>query len=115
MPRVAALPQVRGSLAALLDEAADELLGIGLEHAVDLVEDGVDVGVEVLLAGAGLRCCGSRLRPVVGRVVPALWSALLLARHVRPSALVSNVPACKPSPTLARCGGQLAQQGGGVR
>ena len=38
------------SLAALLDEAADELLGVLLEHVVDLVEDRVDVVVELRLA-----------------------------------------------------------------
>jgi hypothetical protein len=37
-------------LAALLDEAAHELLGVLLEHVVDLVEQGVDVGIEGLLA-----------------------------------------------------------------
>ena len=50
------------SLAALLHEPADELLGVGLEDAVDLVEHAVDVGVEVLLAGARLRRCGGGLR-----------------------------------------------------
>ena len=52
MPRGACPRRRQWSLAALLDEAAHELLGVGLEDAVDLVEDAVDVGVEVLLAGA---------------------------------------------------------------
>ena len=39
-----------GSLPTLLHEAADELLGVLLEHLVDLVEDRVDVVVELLLA-----------------------------------------------------------------
>ena len=39
----AIVPWTAGSLAALLHEAADELLGVGLQDAVDLVEDAVDV------------------------------------------------------------------------
>ena len=50
----------RCSLAALLDEPAHELLGVGLEDLVDLVEDRVDVGVERLLA---LGEVGGRARP----------------------------------------------------
>ena len=38
------------SLAALLDERLHEVLGVGLEDVVDLVEDRVDVLVELLLA-----------------------------------------------------------------
>ena len=45
-------------LAALLDERLHEVLGVGLEHVVDLVEDRVDVLVELLLAlgDVALRC-----------------------------------------------------------
>jgi hypothetical protein len=43
------------SLAALLHEAAHELLGVLLEHVVDLVQDRVHVVVELFLAlGNGL-------------------------------------------------------------
>src|SRR6478752_6870224 len=114
MPRAGGPSQLPQSLATLLHEAANELLRVGLEDTVDLVENRVDVGVVVLLAGAGLRRRRRGLRRVVRRVIPALWSALLLTGHVRHSALMSTVPAVKPSATLARSGGQLAQEGGGV-
>src|SRR6476620_2228304 len=83
MRRRACPRRLRWSLAALLDEPADELLRVGLEHPVDLVEHAVDVGDEVLLAGTGLRRGGGGLGTLVRGVVPALGAALLLARHVR--------------------------------
>src|SRR5688500_7282793 len=89
MPRGAFPRRRQWSLAPLLHEAADELLSVGLEHAVDLVQDAVDVGVEVLLAGGGFRRGRSGLGCLVGGVVAALWSALLLAGHWRDLSLVS--------------------------
>src|SRR5699024_4319798 len=44
-------PRTGPSLAALLHEALDELLGIGLQDAVDLVEHRVDL----LVTGSGIR------------------------------------------------------------
>ena len=40
----------QGSLPALLDERLHEVLGVGLQHVVDLVEDRVDVVVQRFLA-----------------------------------------------------------------
>ena len=56
-PRRARLCRVDHLLATLLDEAAHELLGVLLQDFVDLVEQGVDIGVERLLA-----CRGGRVR-----------------------------------------------------
>src|SRR6476469_8388398 len=92
MPRGASPRRRLWSLATLLDEPAHELLRVGLQDAVDLVQDAVDVGVEVLLAGARLRRGRGGLGGVVGLVVPALWPAVLLARHVR------DLPCERPSP-----------------
>src|SRR5580765_398709 len=89
MPRGASPRRRQWSLAALLDEAADELLRVGLEDAVDLVEDAVDVRVEVLLAGRGFRRRRSGLGSLVRSVVAPLWSALLLAGHWLDLSLVS--------------------------
>src|SRR5689334_5389722 len=66
------------SLSALLHEAADELLGILLEHVVDLVEDRVDVVVELLLA-LGVDLGGLGLRLGLARLAGAL---VLLFGHV---------------------------------
>src|SRR6478672_788434 len=120
MQRGASLRRRQWSLAALLDEAADELLRVGLQDAVDLVEDAVDVGVQVLLAGGGLGRRWSGLGGLVGSVVASLWSALLLAGHWRDLSLVilqarGRAAAHEPSPNLSRCGGQLTQEGGRVR
>src|SRR3954451_11305605 len=41
---------LKALLPALLDERLHEVLGVGLEHVVDLAEDRVDVLVELLLA-----------------------------------------------------------------
>jgi hypothetical protein len=43
-------PCAKRLLAALLDVGPDELLGVLLEHVVDLVEDGVDVLGQLLVA-----------------------------------------------------------------
>src|SRR5579862_9714613 len=57
-------PRANGLLAALLDVRADELLGVLLEHLVDLVEDRVHVVGELLvplldlLGGRGLVLLG---------------------------------------------------------
>src|SRR6476620_4061119 len=106
MPRGASPRRRLWSLATLLDEPPDELLRVGLQDPVDLVEDAVDVGVEVLLAGGGLGRCGGGLGRLVGRVVPALWAALLLARHVRDLSLgaaCGDVGAgARPASTLVR-------------
>ena len=67
------------SLAALLDETAHKLLGIGLQDAVDLIEHAVDIGVEAFLAGAHLARVG-----VGALVVPAAaprGTHLLLTGH----------------------------------
>ena len=75
---------MRCSLPALLHEAADELLGVGLQHLVDLVEDRVDVLVELLLALGDV---------VVGRASAAVLG--LVDLRVRPVLLATvRVPSC---------------------
>src|SRR4051794_10418566 len=65
-------------LAALLHEGPDEVLGVRLQHVVDLVQDAVDVVVQPLLGGGGR---GRGARRVVGLVVAALRALLLLTGH----------------------------------
>src|ERR1700712_453525 len=49
---------LKGLLATLLDERLHEVLGVGLEDVVDVLEDRVDVLVELLLAfGDGVGRC----------------------------------------------------------
>ena len=54
------------SLAALLDERLHEVLGVVLEDLVDLVEDGVDVVVERLLALGDVGLGGDLLGGLLG-------------------------------------------------
>src|SRR5680860_252442 len=67
-------------LSALLDKGLHEVLCVGLEHLVDLVEDRVDVLVELLLA-----LDDGVLRSNLGRVLGfrALLWLLVLLRHQR--------------------------------
>src|SRR3954469_23544383 len=74
-------PRTGGSLAALLHEAADELLGVRLEHPVDLVEDAVDVVGQPLLDGGAGRRSGWRLRGLRRLLVTTLRLDVLLTRH----------------------------------
>ena len=65
-PSAVAIPQqsrvrtCRRSLAALLDEAADEVLGVGLQHLVDVVQDRVDVVGELLVPLGDVSWCPRR-------------------------------------------------------
>src|SRR3954452_12206925 len=69
----------RWLLATLLDVGPDEVLGVLLEHVVDLVEDRVDVLAELLTTLlAGRR----RVRPVLVVPAPAALALGLLLRHV---------------------------------
>src|SRR4051812_17725004 len=77
-----------GSLSALLDERLHEVLGVGLEDVVDLVEDGVDVVVQGFLALGDIGL-GRDLGDVLG--LARLARLLLLLGHAftlaaRPSA-----------------------------
>src|SRR5450755_2389090 len=66
------------SLAALLHEAPDEVLGVRLEHIVDVVEDRVDVFGELLVPLGDVRvglCAGGDLTLSVN-VLLALRAAL---------------------------------------
>src|SRR5699024_5986715 len=67
------------SLAALLDEVADELLRVRLQDAVDLIEDGVDV-LSVDLPLHGLR----RVDRCVGPTVGLVSLELFLRAHLTP-------------------------------
>src|SRR5579884_2744038 len=85
-------------LSALLDEAAHEVLGVGLEDLVDLVQDGVDVVVQLVLAlleVRGLARLSLDLLDVLrGAVRPLLAAAGVLGRHVpHPARSRSPVPA----------------------
>src|SRR5919112_5408258 len=68
----------RCSLATLLDERLHEVLGVGLEDLVDLVEDRVDVLVDHLLALGDVR-----LHDLLGRrlLLRGLARLLLLLGH----------------------------------
>ena len=76
------------SLAALLDERSDELLGVGLEDLVDLVEDRVDVVVERLLALGDVGLGGDA--PPGGRLLAALARLLLLVCLSAPCAMPTS-------------------------
>src|SRR5918994_4832651 len=76
--RHAATTSMGWSLAALLDERLHEVLGVGLEHLVDLVEDRVDVLVDHLLALGHVRL-GHLLGDLLGLRRPA--RLLLLLGH----------------------------------
>src|SRR6266487_2134565 len=75
----------RASLPALLDVRADELLGVLLQHFVDLVEDRVNVLGELLVPLldilAGLGVC---LLDLVGPPGCLLLTAGVLGRHTVP-------------------------------
>src|SRR5438309_3947424 len=64
------------SLPALLDVALDELLGVLLQHGVDLVEDVVHLLLELLALGGGLRLFG--VRALLGLTLLGLLPFLLL-------------------------------------
>src|SRR5690349_13376939 len=76
------------SLAALLDERLHEVLGVGLEHLVDLVQDRVDVLVELFLAlgDVGLGGLGG-----LDLLLAALAGLLLLLCHLAPPVLGSAI------------------------
>src|SRR5664280_151483 len=78
------------SLTALLHETPDELLGVGLEHLVDLLQQRVDLGVAGLSRG-GHRSCRLRYALVVRPVCPCTF----LTSH---GALLSS--ACPAASTL---------------
>src|SRR6478736_8441326 len=93
-------------LAALLDECADELLGVGLQHAVDLVEEIIDAlrGCRGLGVRRGRRRGGDVL---VNLGVPRLRLLLLLAchcflLHVRPFSPKGHPVAIVPRPGRPR-------------
>src|SRR3954451_6265995 len=71
----------KGSLPALLDERLHEVLGVGLEHVVDLAEDRVDVLVELLLALGHIALRGG-LGLLLG--LGGLLRLLVFLCHVRP-------------------------------
>src|SRR5262245_65106879 len=80
------------SLATLLNEATHELLGILLEHLVDLVQNRVDVVIEALLA----------LGDLVGRLgLGRLFPLALLARSLLLLSAVSG-HAAPPSRVRSR-------------
>src|ERR1035437_9104670 len=77
-------PQSRGSLATLLHKTPHELLCVGFENPIDLIQHPVYVVVERVFARGRLRRgCGGLGRLVRG-VVPTLGSAVLLAGHLVP-------------------------------
>src|ERR1051326_933877 len=81
------------SLAALLDVPADELLGVLLQHRVDLVEQVVDVLGDLLLTLGDGRI--DRGRRVVDLVVAPGFARLRLASGVTGSHQVPpRVPRC---------------------
>src|SRR5664279_1455110 len=87
-------PQNRGSLATLLDKAAHELLCVGLENTIDLVQHTVNVVVERVLARGRLRGgCGGLGRLIRG-LVATLWSAVLLAGHLVPPRALIRAGTC---------------------
>ena len=102
---------VTGSLPALLDERLHEVLGVGLQHVVDLVEDRVDVLVELFLAlgdgrvgldlGSLVRFLGSLLRLLLLLVPCPDLSQSRLARE-RFEQLLGRVAAVDQRPTCPR-------------
>src|SRR5438270_287535 len=66
-------------LPALLDEAPDEVLGVGFEHVVDLVEQGVDVLGQLLVALGDVT--GGLDLDLVDFAFALLWTALVMRRH----------------------------------
>src|SRR5690606_36813090 len=74
-----------GLLAALLDVAAHELLGVLLEHLVDLVQNGVDIVRELLLALLDVRRRGRLGLLDLGLTPPCLLLAAgVLSSHALP-------------------------------
>src|SRR5450631_215102 len=113
-------PQNRGSLATLLHESAHELLGVGFENTIDLVQHAVYVVVERVLAGGRLRGGLGGLGRILRGVVTTLRSAVLLAGHlVPPQALIGagtrlnesetpdNLRLLQPNPLSTAGGGQF--------
>src|SRR4029079_9495217 len=72
-------PPCPSSLAALLDERLHEVLGVGLQPLVDLVEDRVDVVVEGFLALRDVSLGGPPL--LGGGLLTAFLRLLLLLGH----------------------------------
>src|SRR3982750_1960968 len=70
------------SLTPFLYISLDELLGIALEHLVDLIEQVVDVGGQLLdpLVDVGRRL-GGDLLGLLGGLAGALLAPAVLARH----------------------------------
>src|SRR5262245_8382745 len=69
------------SFAALLDVRLDELLGVLLQHGVDLVEDVVHLLLELLALGGRGRLAGVVVGPAARTLLGLLL--LLLLRHRR--------------------------------
>src|SRR4051794_16798381 len=87
-------------LAALLHVRLHELLGIALEHFIDLIKEIVELGLELLAALVGGRC---GLFSFVG----ALWRWLLLLRslcHFVLSSVLGLLPLRRPgyAPSLPK-------------
>src|SRR5919106_5539119 len=104
-----------GSLAALLDERLHEVLGVGLQYLVDLVENGVDVVVEGFLALGDIGL-GSHLLLGGGLLTALLWLLLLLG-HVStlspcPGRSVADSPYAN---TATRFGGRAGRAPGRAR
>src|SRR4051812_28571273 len=79
-------------LTALLDECPDKVFSIGLQHVVDLVEDGVDVLSQLLVAFGDVGICLDGLLDIV--VLLALRPALaaVVGRHHGPPSRVGLHP-----------------------
>src|SRR2546430_17442937 len=71
-------------LAAALDVALDELLGVLFEDVVDLVEKLVDVFLDLLALLGELRASGGAVAPVCGLGGPGLFLLLLLSHGALP-------------------------------
>ena len=70
-----------GPLAPLLHERPDELLGVLLEHLVDLVEDGIDVFAQGLVTLADVAALDRSVLDLVGPTIGVLLTAALLCTH----------------------------------
>lgn len=87
------------SLTALLHVAADEVLGVGLQHFIDLVEQVVDLALELVGVGLGA-LLDLTLGVFLGQAHGILTVALAL-RGLRMSLLVTIFPdqSCHKAPS----------------
>src|SRR5579872_140649 len=91
------------SLASLLDVVADELLGVVLEHLVDLVEEVVDLGLQpfAALGRGGHLFFGDRLLPLRGASFLLTFSHLSFSYE--PSRRSSSAGLSHPSNKVSTC------------